>query len=96
MLKCTASRDTDAGTSISGNSGGLLAAAFRLPFGRYGSPFSADSINNPFGQYGSPFSPNSATNSFGTGAHQPSTSLPGLPAFSALPALPALPQLPHF
>jgi hypothetical protein len=33
-------------------------------FGRYGNPFSPDSINNKFGQYGSPFAPNSVRNPY--------------------------------
>lgn len=36
------------------------------PFGRYGSRFSPDSINNPFGA-GNPFSPDSPRNPFGAG-----------------------------
>ena len=36
------------------------------PYGRYGSPYSADSINNAFGA-GSPFGADSPNNPFGTG-----------------------------
>ena len=36
------------------------------PYGRYGSPFSQDSINNPYGA-GNPYSPNSPTNPYGRG-----------------------------
>jgi hypothetical protein len=36
------------------------------PYGRYGSPFSADSINNPYGQ-GSPFRQDSPSNPHGHG-----------------------------
>ena len=36
------------------------------PYGRYGSRFSADSINNPYSQWGSPYSPNSVTNPYAT------------------------------
>ena len=35
-------------------------------YGRYGSPFSPDSINNPFGA-GNPYSPSSPTNPYGRG-----------------------------
>lgn len=37
------------------------------PYGRYGSPYSADSINNPYGQYGSRYAPQSPNNPYGTG-----------------------------
>ena len=37
------------------------------PYGRYGSPFSPDSINNPYGA-GSPYSPSSPTNPYGRGS----------------------------
>ena len=37
------------------------------PFGRYGSPFSPDSINNPYGRFGSPYSPDSPNNPYGRG-----------------------------
>lgn len=36
------------------------------PYGRYGAPFSPDSINNPFGA-GSPYIPSSPTNPYGRG-----------------------------
>lgn len=36
------------------------------PFGRYGSPYSSDSINNRFGA-GSPYSIDSPTNPYGRG-----------------------------
>jgi hypothetical protein len=36
------------------------------PYGRYGSPYSPDSIKNPFGA-GSPYSPSSPTNPYGRG-----------------------------
>jgi hypothetical protein len=37
-----------------------------LTSGRYGSPFSPDSINNPFSA-GSPFKPDSPNNPYGSG-----------------------------
>ena len=36
------------------------------PYGRYGSPYSPDSIKNPYGA-GNPYSPNSPTNPYGRG-----------------------------
>jgi len=42
------------------------ANSTRNPYGRYGSPFSPDSINNPYGA-GSPYSSDSPTNPYGGG-----------------------------
>jgi hypothetical protein len=36
------------------------------PYGRYGNPYSPDSLNNPFGA-GNPYSPGSPTNPYGRG-----------------------------
>jgi hypothetical protein len=38
------------------------------PYGRYGSPYSPDSIKNPFGA-GNPYNPSSPTNPYGHGLH---------------------------
>jgi len=36
------------------------------PFGKYGSPYSQDSINNTVGAYGSPYSDKSINNPYAT------------------------------
>ena len=38
------------------------------PYGKYGSPYSADSVNNPYGKYGSPYSNESFRNPYATKA----------------------------
>lgn len=60
------------GSNQQGNYRGKLSANPYDPdstgnrYGRYGSPFSGDSLNNPFGA-GNPFKPDSPNNPYGRG-----------------------------